>query len=138
MSPVDNEMISYFLTNLEDRVPFPAPGFPNMTILKTVPSLPVFPGSSFALVVLRNRVREGMVAGIDLLGPNTAGPQCLDDHCRGDISIGDGEEGGGGEGRGKNRCRSQSARATAYIYGEISNTANVDGDWGTPSKKPPQ
>lgn len=90
MSPVDKEVISYFLTNLEDRVPFPAPGFPNMTILNT------FPGSSFALVALRNRVREGMVAGIDLLSLYTAELQSLDDHCGGEISIGKGEAGRGG------------------------------------------
>lgn len=79
-------------------MPFPAPGFPNMTILNIFPSLPGFPDSSFALVALRNSVREGMVAGIDLLSLNAAELQCLEDHCGGDISIGEGEERGeGGE-----------------------------------------
>ena len=98
ISPVDNDIISYFLTSLADRVPFPAPGFPNMTILSTFPSLPAFPDSSFALVALRNRLREATVEGADLPALSTAEPQCLGDHCRGDISMGEGEklrEGGG-------------------------------------------
>ena len=90
ISPVDKDMISYFLTSLEDRVPLPAPGFPNMTILNTFPSLPAFPGSSFPLVALRNRLREETVEGVGPPSLNTAGPQCLDDHCRGDISMGEG------------------------------------------------
>jgi len=97
MSPVDKDMISYFLTSLEDRVPLPAPGFPNMTILNTFPPLPAFPDSSLALVALRNRLRDGTVKGVDPPTLNTAEPQCLDDHCRGDISMGREEE---GEGRG--------------------------------------
>ena len=94
ISPVDKDMISYFLTSLEDRVPLPAPGFPNMTILNTFPFLPAFPGSSFALVALRNRLREETVEGARLLVPGTAEPQCLDDHRRADISIGEGRQGG--------------------------------------------
>lgn len=90
MSPVDKDMISYFLTSLEDRVPFPAPGFPNMTILNTLPSLPVFPDSSLALVALRNRLRDGTAEEVNLPTLDTAEPQCLGDHCRGDISIGEG------------------------------------------------
>ena len=111
---MDKEVVSYFLTNLEDSVPFPAPGFPNMTILNTFPSLPAFPDSSFALVVLRNRVREGVVAGIDLLSLNAAGPQCLGDHCRGDISMGKGGE--GERGRGEKVIEGPRARASGYIY----------------------
>lgn len=95
MSPVDKAIISYFLTSLEDKVPFPAPGFPNMTILNTFPPLAAFPGSSFDLAVLRNRLREGMVEGVDPLALRTAERQVLDDHCRGDTSIGEGEEGEG-------------------------------------------
>ena len=90
MSPVDRDIISYFLTTLEDKVPLPAPGFPNMTILSTFLSLPAFPGSSFPLVALRNKLREETVDPPNL---NTAEPQCLDDHCRGDVSMGEGEEG---------------------------------------------
>ena len=128
---MDKEVISYFLTNLEDRVPFPAPGFPNMTILNAFPSLPDFPDSSFALVTLRNRVREGTVGGIDLPSLDAAEQQCLDDHCRGDISIGRGEERERRKGRGG---KASQSRSTVYIYGEISNTAGFDanGDWGKP------
>ena len=101
MSPVDKDIISYFLTSLEDRVPLPAPGFPNMTILSTFPSLPAFPGSSFPLAVLRNRLREEAIEGVDPPSLNAAGPQCLDDHCRGDISMGEGEEAKGRDGWGE-------------------------------------
>jgi hypothetical protein len=48
---------------------------------------------------------------------NTAGLQCFDDHCRGRISMCEGEEGEGREGWGG---RSQSQfRLIRYIYGEI-------------------
>jgi len=86
-------MTSYFLTSLEERVPLPAPGFPNMTILNTFLSLPAFPESSFALAALRNKLREGMIEEVDLPTLGTAEPQCLDDHCKGGVSIGEGEEG---------------------------------------------
>ena len=76
-------------------MPLPAPGFPNMTILSTFPSLPAFPGSSFPLVALRKRLREETVEGVGPPSLNTAEPQCLDVHCRGDMSMGE----GGGEGR---------------------------------------
>lgn len=72
MSPVDKDMISYFLTSKEDRVPFPAPGFPNMTILNTFESFPVFPDSSFALVALRNKPREETVERVDPQSLNSA------------------------------------------------------------------
>jgi len=93
MSPVDKDTMSYFLTSLADRVPLPAPGFPNMTILNTSPALPDLPDSSLGLAALRNRVREG----IDVPTLNTAGRQCLGDHWEGDISMGEGEEGRGEE-----------------------------------------
>ena len=108
MSPVDKDIISYFLTSLEDRVPLPAPGFPNMTILNTFPFLPAFPESSFALVALRNRLREEAVEGVDPPNLNTAEPQHLDDHRRGDISMGSGEEGTGKDGWGEKGAQSQS------------------------------
>ena len=76
-------------------MPLPAPGFPNMTILSTFPSLPAFPGSSFPLVALRKRLREETAEGVGPPSLNTAEPQCLDVHCRGDMSMGE----GGGEGR---------------------------------------
>lgn len=117
MSPVDNDTISYFLTSLEDKVPLPAPGLPNMTILNTFPSLAAFPGSSFDLVVLTNRLREGAVGGLDLPTLNTAEPQFLDDHCRGDTSIGGGGEEEGRDGWGEKSSRSESTRANIY-YGE--------------------
>lgn len=65
-------MMSYFLTSRADKVPLPAPGFPNMTIRNASPSLPAFPDSSLALVALRNRLREGTVEGVDLPTLNTA------------------------------------------------------------------
>jgi|SRR5882762_2514206 len=100
MSPVDKDTMSYFLTSLADRVPLPAPGFPNMTILNTSPSLPDLPDSSLALAALRNRLREGGVEGIDLPTLNTGGRRCLGDHWRGDISMGEGK-GERGEGTAK-------------------------------------
>ena len=118
MSPVDKDTMSYFLTSLAERVPLPAPGFPNMTILNTPPSLPDLPDSSLALAALRNSVREGTVEGIDLPTLNTAGRRCLGDHWEGDISMGE-----GGKGRGE-RDPSQATRAN--LYGECCN-----GDWGT-------
>ena len=110
MSPVDKDMISYFLTSLADRVPLPAPGFPNMTILSTFPSLPCFPDSSLAGVALRNRLREGMAEGVVLLTLKTAEPQCLGDHCRGDISMGEEKREGETVGEMSQQCR-------ANIYG---------------------
>jgi len=92
MSPVDKDTISYFLTSLEDRVPLPAPGFPNMTILNTFPSLPAFPDSSLVLAALRKRLREETVEGGDFATLNSVGPRCLGDNCSGDISMGKGEE----------------------------------------------
>jgi len=115
MSPVDKDTMSYFLTSLADRVPLPAPGFPNTTILNTCPSLPDLPDSSLPLAALRNRLREG---GIDLPTFNTGGRRCLGDHWKGDISMGEGE-GERGEG-----LQSQATRAN--IYREYCN-----GDWGT-------
>ena len=64
-----------------------------MTILNTLPSLPVFADSSFGLVALRNKLREEMVGGVNLLSLDAAEPQCLDDHCSGDTSISEGKEG---------------------------------------------
>lgn len=37
---MDNDSISYFCTSRVDSVPFPAPGFPNMSIRRTLPSPP--------------------------------------------------------------------------------------------------
>ena len=93
MSPVDKDTISYLSTSLADRVPLPAPGFPNTTILNTLPSLPVFAGSSFVLVALRNKLREEMAEGVNLLSLDAAEPQCLDVRCKGDASISEGKEG---------------------------------------------
>ena len=76
-------------------MPLPAPGFPNMTILNTLPSLPGFPESSFGLVALRNKLREEIVDGTDPLNLGAAEPQCLDDHRRVDVSISEGKEGEG-------------------------------------------
>lgn len=114
MSPVDRDMTSYFLTSLEERVPLPAPGFPKMTILNTFPSLPAFPDSSFALGVLRNKLREGMAEEVDLPTLDTAEPQCLDDHCKGDISMGEGGRGEGRDGWGEKGPQSESTRANIY------------------------
>ena len=75
-----------------------------MTILNTLPSLPAFPDSSFALVAFRNRVRER----IDQQGLSAAELQCLDDHCR-DINIG--KEGGGEERRSWKEEVSESAHS---------------------------
>ena len=120
MSPVDKDMISYFLTSLEDRVPLPAPGFPNMIILNTLPSLPGFTDSSFSLVALRNRLREAIVDGIEpLLSLDAAGPQCLDDRCRVDISISGGKE-GEREGGRRGMSQSQPTRARTYIAGKCN------------------
>ena len=44
-SPVDRLNNSYFFTSLPERVPFPAPGFPNMIIL-SAPPFPDNPGTS--------------------------------------------------------------------------------------------
>jgi hypothetical protein len=134
MSPVDKEVTSYFLTNLEDRVPFPAPGFPNMTILNTFPSLPVFPDSSFTLVALRNRVREGTVGGIDPLSLNAAGPQCLDDHCRGEMSIGKGKR---EKERGERAVEGRSLKVGPLrIYtGKYAIQQIFNGNWGIPKVK---
>ncbi|PSR76036.1 hypothetical protein PHLCEN_2v8698 [Hermanssonia centrifuga] len=46
MSPVDNDKTSYFLTSLADSVPFPAPGFPNISIRRTLPSAWLFCASA--------------------------------------------------------------------------------------------
>lgn len=44
-------------------------------------------------MALRNKLREEMVEGVNLLSLDAAEPQCLDDHCSGDTSISEGKEG---------------------------------------------
>jgi hypothetical protein len=121
MSPVDKDTISYFFTSLADKVPFPAPGFPNMTILNTFPSLPVFPDSSFALVELRNRLREEVAGGLSL---KAAEPQCLDEHCRGDISIRGGRRWLVAKERKRLELLHTSITGECVVY-----CKHVDGDW---------
>jgi hypothetical protein len=100
---------------------FSSPGFPKHDHPE---HLPVPSGLSRFILSPRGveeQATRGNGRGVDPPSLNTAEQQCLDDHCRGDISMGEGEEGRGrtvGE-------RRVSPLELIYIRG------TVDGDWGT-------